>query len=129
MVGPSLTNDWQGGRGTVDSRTVTSCRVAAPRIDKNASERDIKRLVLNRKKSLFVGNERGGETAAIPSSFSATRKRHGVDPQKHLRQAMVSVPRRGDARWLVGPSRFFTPNWFWRTYTKGCHVCVSLLPD
>lgn len=61
-------------------------------IDNNASERDMKRVVLNRKNSLFVGNERGGETAAILSSFAATCKRHGVDPQKYLTQALVSVP-------------------------------------
>lgn len=61
-------------------------------IDNNASERDMKRVVLNRKNSLFVGNERGGETAAILSSFAATCKRHGVNPQKYLTQALVNVP-------------------------------------
>ncbi|HUX66933.1 MAG TPA: transposase [Terriglobales bacterium] len=35
-------------------------------IDNNASEREIKRVVLNRKNSLFVGNPRGGRTAATP---------------------------------------------------------------
>lgn len=61
-------------------------------IDNNASERDMKRVVLNRKNSLFVGNERGGETAAILSSFAATCKRHGVNPQKYLTQALLNVP-------------------------------------
>jgi hypothetical protein len=37
-------------------------------IDNNASEREMKRQVLNRKNSLFVGNPRGGRTAAILSS-------------------------------------------------------------
>ena len=34
-------------------------------IDNNVSEREMKRVVLNRKNSLFVGNARGGRTAAI----------------------------------------------------------------
>ena len=33
-------------------------------IDNNISEREMKRIVLNRKNSLFVGNQRGGQTAA-----------------------------------------------------------------
>jgi len=33
-------------------------------IDNNVSEREMKRVVLNRKNSLFVGNPRGGRTAA-----------------------------------------------------------------
>ena len=72
-------------------------------IDNNASERDMKRVVLNRKNSLFVGNERGGETAAILSSLAATCKRHGVNPQKYLTQALVNVPHADKAdleRWL-----------------------------
>ena len=39
-------------------------------IDNNVSEREMKRIVLNRKNSLFVGNERGGQTAAILSPAS-----------------------------------------------------------
>jgi transposase len=72
-------------------------------IDNNASERDMKRVVLNRKNSLFVGNERGGETAAILSSLTATCKRHGVDPQRYLTQALTNVPHASGAdleRWL-----------------------------
>ena len=49
-------------------------------IDNNASEREVKRVVLNRKNSLFVGNARGGRTAAILSNFTATCRRHGIDP-------------------------------------------------
>jgi glucosamine 6-phosphate synthetase-like amidotransferase/phosphosugar isomerase protein len=68
-----------------------------------ASERDMKRVVLNRKNSLFVGNERGGETAAILSSLTATCKRHGVDPQLYLTQALTNVPQASGTdleRWL-----------------------------
>ena len=61
-------------------------------IDNNVSERDIKRIVLNRKNSLFVGNERGGRTAAILSSLTSTCKRHGIDPQRYLTQLLVNLP-------------------------------------
>ena len=40
-------------------------------LDNEASERVMKRVVHNRKNSLFVGNERGGETAAILKPESA----------------------------------------------------------
>ena len=34
------------------------------RVGSNISEREMKRVVLNRKNSLFVGNQRGGRMAA-----------------------------------------------------------------
>jgi len=49
-------------------------------IDNNVSEREMKRVVLNRKNSLFVGNPRGGRTSAILSSLTSTCRRHDVDP-------------------------------------------------
>lgn len=41
-------------------------------IDNNISEREMKRVVLNRKNSLFVGNARGGRTAAILASLTSS---------------------------------------------------------
>ena len=41
------------------------CSDGAVPIDNNVSEREMKRVVLTRKNSLFVGNSRGGRTAAI----------------------------------------------------------------
>lgn len=61
-------------------------------IDNNISEREIKRIVLNRKNSLFVGNERGGETAAILASFTSTCRRHSIDPQHYLTQLLTNLP-------------------------------------
>jgi transposase len=61
-------------------------------IDNNVSEREMKRVVLNRKNSLFVGNERGGRTAAILSSLTSTCRRHGVDPQRYLTQLLTNLP-------------------------------------
>jgi transposase len=61
-------------------------------IDNNLSEREMKRIVLNRKNSLFVGNERGGRTAAVLSSLTSTSRRHGVDPQRYLTQLLANLP-------------------------------------
>jgi Transposase IS66 family len=56
----------------------------AVEIDNNISEREMKRVVLTRKNSLFVGNARGGRTAAILASFTSTCRRH--DTQAHVDQ-------------------------------------------
>jgi transposase len=48
----------------------------AAAIDNNVSQREMKRIVLNRKNSLFVGNERGGRTAAILARITSTCRRH-----------------------------------------------------
>lgn len=61
-------------------------------IDNNVSEREMKRVVLNRKNSLFVGNPRGGRTAAILASLTSTCRRHGVDPQLYFTQLLVNLP-------------------------------------
>jgi len=57
---------------------------SAVSIDNNVSERAMKRVVLNRKNSLFVGNPRGGRTAAVLASLTSTCRRHDVDPQCYL---------------------------------------------
>jgi transposase len=67
-------------------------RDGAVPIDNNISEREMKRIVLNRKNSLFVGNERGGETAAILSSLTSTCRRHEIDPQRYLTQLLTNLP-------------------------------------
>jgi hypothetical protein len=61
-------------------------------IDNNASERQMKRIVLNRKNSLFVGNPRAGRTAAILSSLTSTCRRHDIDPQRYLTQLLTNLP-------------------------------------
>jgi hypothetical protein len=61
-------------------------------IDNNISEREMKRIVLNRKASLFVGNERGGETAAILAGFTSTCRRHDIDVQRYLTQLLTNLP-------------------------------------
>ena len=64
----------------------------AVEIDNNQSEREMKRIVLNRKNSLFVGYPRGGQTAAILASFTSTCRRHDVDPQIYLTHLLVNLP-------------------------------------
>jgi hypothetical protein len=61
-------------------------------IDNNEAEREMKRIVLNRKNSLFVGNERGGHTAAILSSITSSCRRHSIDPQRYLTQLLTNLP-------------------------------------
>ena len=68
------------------------CRDGAIPLDNNVSEREMKRVVLNRKNSLFVGNARGGRTAAILASLTSTCRRHEVDPQLYLTQLLVNLP-------------------------------------
>ena len=67
-------------------------RDGAVSIDNNVSEREMKRVVLNRKNSLFVGNPRGGRTAAILASLTTTCRRHDVDPQLYLTQLLINLP-------------------------------------
>jgi transposase len=68
------------------------CSDGAVPLDNNVSEREMKRVVLNRKNSLFVGNPRGGRTAAILASFASTCRRHDVDPQLYFTQLLMNLP-------------------------------------
>jgi transposase len=68
------------------------CSDGAVPIDNNVSEREMKRVVLNRKNSLFVGNARGGRTAAILATLTSSCRRHDVDPQLYLTQLLINLP-------------------------------------
>ena len=68
------------------------CSDGAVPIDNNISEREMKRVILNRKNSLFVGNARGGKTAAVLASLTSTCRRHDLDPQLYLTQLLVNLP-------------------------------------
>jgi len=71
--------------------TVFTSDGAVP-IDNNVSEREMKRVVLNRKKSLFVGNPRGGGTAAILASLTSTCRPLEMDPQLYFMQLLMNLP-------------------------------------
>jgi hypothetical protein len=60
-------------------------------IDNNVSEREMKRVVLNCKNSLFVGNPREGRTAAIVASLTSSCRRHEMDPQLYFMQLLVNL--------------------------------------
>jgi hypothetical protein len=57
----------------------------------SVSEREMKRVVLNRKNSLFVGNPRGGRTAAILASLTSSCRRHEMDPQLYFMQLLMNL--------------------------------------
>jgi hypothetical protein len=61
-------------------------------IHNNLAEQQMKRIALGRKNWLFVGNERGGRTAAILCSLTSTCRRHDIDPQLYLTQALSNLP-------------------------------------
>jgi len=60
-------------------------------IDNNVSEREMKRVVLNRKNSLFVGNPPGGRTAAILASLTSSCRQHEMDPQLYFMQLLMNL--------------------------------------
>jgi hypothetical protein len=66
---------------------------AAVPLDNNISEREMKRVVINRKNSLFVGNERDGRTMAILSSMTSTCRRLGIDAQLYLTELITNMPK------------------------------------
>ena len=68
------------------------CFDGAVPIHNNVSEREMKRVVLNRNISLFVGNPRGGRTAAILASLTSTCRRQQVDPQLYLTRLLMNPP-------------------------------------
>jgi transposase len=68
------------------------CLDGAVPIDNNVSEREMKRVVLNRKNSLFVGNARGGRTAAILATLTSSCRRRDLDPQRYLTQLLMNLP-------------------------------------
>jgi transposase len=80
-----LLNQWKplntfAGDGAVD-------------IDNNLVEQEMKRIAMGRKAFLFVGNQRGGRTAAILSSLTSSCRRHGVDPQFYFTQLLTNLPK------------------------------------
>jgi transposase len=46
----------------------------------------------DRKNSSFVGNSRGGRTAAILASLTSTCRRHDIDPQLYITQLLINLP-------------------------------------
>ena len=60
-------------------------------IDNNASERDLRPVVLGRVNYTFFGSDNGGRTAAVLYSLIASAKRHGLDPFAYLRDMIGRI--------------------------------------
>lgn len=58
------------------------------RIDNNVAERAVRPLALGRKNWLFVGNEEGGEAAAVLLSLIQSCRGLGVNPREYLEDVM-----------------------------------------
>ena len=61
-------------------------------IDNNVAEREMKRIAIGRKNWLSVGPPRGGQTAAVLFSFTATCQRLGVEPWAYLQDVLTQLP-------------------------------------
>jgi transposase len=61
-------------------------------IDNNVAEREMKRIAIGRKNWLFVGSERGGQTAAVLFSFTSTCQRLHVEPWAYLQDVLTRLP-------------------------------------
>jgi len=61
-------------------------------IDNNVSERMLKLIGMGRINWLFLGSDKGGETAAVLFSFTATCKHLGIDSFAYLRDVLERLP-------------------------------------
>jgi transposase len=61
-------------------------------IDNNAAERAIRPITLGRKNWLHLGSDNGGHTAAVLFTFTATCRRHDLDPFAYLRDVFTRLP-------------------------------------
>jgi transposase len=61
-------------------------------IDNNISERTLKLIGMGRTNWLFLGSDKGGQTAAILFSFTATCKHLGIDTFAYLRNVLSRLP-------------------------------------
>lgn len=58
------------------------------RLDNNVAERAVRPLVMGRKNWLFLGNEEGGEAAAVILSLVQTCRSLGINPREYLEDIM-----------------------------------------
>jgi transposase len=60
-------------------------------IDNNIAERTMRPCAIGRKNWLFVGSDRGGQTAATCFSIPAGAKRHRIEPFTYVRDLLVTI--------------------------------------
>lgn len=61
-------------------------------IDNNASERELRQVVIGRKNWMFAGSPEGARRAVVLYSVIASAVRNGVDPLAYLRNAFTELP-------------------------------------
>jgi transposase len=61
-------------------------------IDSNAAENALRCIAVGRNNRILCGSDNGGDTAAILFSFTATCRRHGIDPFAYLRDTLTRLP-------------------------------------
>jgi transposase len=64
-------------------------------IDNNRTERELRAAAVGRKNWIFLGSDRGGQTAAILYSLVASAKRHRLDVHAYLSDVLTRLPRIG----------------------------------
>ena len=61
-------------------------------IDNNRTERTLRAQAVGRKNWMFLGSDNGGKTAAVLYSLIASAKRHHLDPEAYLTEALRCLP-------------------------------------
>ncbi len=61
-------------------------------IDNNIAERALRLCAIGRKNWMFLGSDKGGETAATCYSILAGAKRHRIEPFAYVRDLLITVP-------------------------------------
>jgi hypothetical protein len=81
-------------------------------LDNNRTEHALRQQVIGRLNWLFVGSERGGETAAVLYTLVATCKRLRIDPFEYLRDVFDRLPKITSAESLQDllPDRWIEQN-------------------
>ncbi len=77
----------------------------------------MKRVVLNRKNSLFVGDPRGGRTAAILASLTSSCRRHEINPQLDFMQLLMNLP-----SWPVNDLDAWLPDRWKQAHAARCEA-------
>jgi transposase len=60
-------------------------------IDNNIAERALRLCAIGRKNWMFLGSDKGGETAAICYSILAGAKRHRIEPFAYVRDLLIAM--------------------------------------
>jgi transposase len=64
-------------------------------IDNNVAERALRLCVIGRKNWLFVGSDRGGETAAVCLTILGNAKRYRIEPWAYVRALLIALQSAG----------------------------------